>query len=168
MKISKLPQLPPGSTAASLLGLNFVGPTQYGLGVLFVSAQNAELYSEPFRPPTIGDLRIGPGHIMDAMARDYALLPEDMTAMSQPMGVCCVRAVLPACEKCGDLGRYDIWVTAAQGPLLLCEGCAGPLEGLQLGFGTATAIFTVDEMPWTIRDICDRITEELGRPSLWA
>lgn len=105
---------------------------------------------------------------MDAMARDYALLPEDMTAISPPMGVCCVRAVLPACEKCGDLAHFDIWATAAQEPQLLCEGCAEPLEDMQLGSGAATAIFTLDEMPWTIRDICDSITEELGRPSLWA
>jgi hypothetical protein len=53
-------------------------------------------------------------------------------------------------------------------PQLLCEACATPLEGVPLGAGSATAIFTLEQLDWATRDICDNINAELGRPSLWA
>ena len=52
-------------------------------------------------------------------------------------------------------------------PAMLCDACAPPLEGLPLSGGPATAILTLNELHWTIRDICDDITAEIGRPRPW-
>ena len=57
---------------------------------------------------------------------------------------------------------------AAQLPSLLCDSCAEPLDGLELGTGSATCILTFADLPRAARDICDPITAELGRRSLWA
>jgi hypothetical protein len=74
---------------------------------------------------------------------------------------------LPACESCGEPPRYDIWASASLTPALLCESCAEPLNGLDLGAGSVTYVLTFAELPWEVRDICDNVTSELGRPSLW-
>jgi hypothetical protein len=167
MNITQLPQLPPENAPVSLIGIDFAGPRQYAFGVMFVRAANGEALSDVEYITTIGDPHFAPWHVFDSMARDYALLPESLTASAIPMGICCVREALPACERCAAPGRYDIWASPGQCPALLCERCAEPLDGLELGVGSATYIFTLAEMHWEIRLICDRITSELGRPSLW-
>src|SRR4051794_18225722 len=129
IQMHMLPQLPTVGTEATLAGARFVGPDQYALGAMFVKAANGVFLCD-VEDPLIGELRIGPEHIMDSMSRDYALLPELLTGCTVPMGVCCVRDSLPTCERCGAEARYDVWATASQAPVLLCEPCAEPLAGL--------------------------------------
>jgi hypothetical protein len=115
----------------------------------------------------VGDPWIRPEHIMDYLCRDFALLPEALISATRPLEVCSVRETLPDCDVCDGLARYDIWATPFQAPGLLCEACAEPFDGVELGAGSATYLLTLEEMPWQIRDICDDVTRALGRRSLW-
>lgn len=145
----------------------YAGENQYALAVMFRGALSGKSLDDRGGVPVVGDPRLGPRHVMDGLVRDYALLPEHLTCMTQPMGVCRVLDYLPACEECGQNARYDMWATPWQLPVLLCEECAAPAEGAVLGLGAVTCLLTFGELHWTIRDICDRVTDELGRPSLF-
>lgn len=166
--MAMLPTLPLDRGTVDVIGVDFVGGTQYALGVLFAQALNGEAPDQFEYEPYVGYPQLGPHHVMDSMARDYALLPEDLTASTVPMNVCCVREVLPTCDGCGSPARYDVWPNSDRSAALLCESCIEPLAGTALGTGSATYVATLAEMPWAIRDICDRVTAELGRPSLWS
>lgn len=168
MDISMLPTIPSEHelNEVSIAGVRFAGPNQTDLGEFFVMVLNGVATYGDHQFPTMGDLDIGPHHIIDGLVRDYALLPEELTATSAPMAVCCAREVLPPCEACGEPARYDIWATAWQEPQLLCVSCAAPLEGQELGTGSATYIFTLDDIP-SYRAWCDLVTTELSRPSIW-
>lgn len=166
--MAMLPSLPAEPRTVSLDSIEFAGSMQAALGYLFLGVLNGEQPHIVPPEPTIGGPDIGPGHILDSLAHDYALLPDDLTCATSAMNVCCVRQDLPACEGCGGPGRYDIWPNAYQSPAMLCETCAQPHNGVELGTGSATYVLTLDEMPLDIRGICDKITTELGRPSLWS
>lgn len=169
MDISTLPPLPTERELAevSIAGIRFAGPNQEDMGDFFATFVNGVATYGDHMFPTIGDPQMGPHHIIDGLVRDYALLPEELTGTTVPMAVCCVREVLPACEACGEPGRYDIWATAWQSPQVLCVCCAEPLEGQELGAGSATYITIPGEISASTRRWCDAVTAELGRPSLW-
>jgi len=81
-------------------GTQFAGENQYALAYTFSKAQ-VDVDMTDAHKPVIGKAQMGPVAVMDSLCRDYALLPEQLTILSQPFGICRVVDRFPTCERCG-------------------------------------------------------------------
>lgn len=147
-------------------GVQFAGPSQGALSILFLRALAGEWLDNV---PLIGQPHIAPEHLIDHLARHHLLIPEEVTCLGDPLAVCAVVDELPTCGGCaGSAARFDAWATRSGPAMLLCTTCASPYLGRTLGLGSVTYLLTYDEVHWSIRDICDQVTAELGRESIWS
>ena len=75
---------------------------------------------------------------------------------------------LPACDSCGQDARYDTPGTPWALPCFLCPDCWSETSNTHLGPGESTYLMLLNEVPTAVREVCDALTDELHRPSLWS
>ena len=159
---------PPADRArACLAGVSLVGENQYAVAYLFVKANLGEWPAADTPRPRVGDPCLGPHHMMDGVVRDYALLPDELHPGRAPRWVCAAWST--HCRSAGD-ATVTHATTSQHGSVGLpgSGASAAPRasSGWELGGQTATLLLTWDEVPGTIRETCDGLTDELGRARL--
>jgi hypothetical protein len=107
-------------------------------------------------------------HVLDYLARNHMLLPEDVTMWSRSTGTVAVVDKLARCGECGqEDARYDVPGSPWAQPRSLCPTCWDQTGETHLGPAEGAYLMLLTEVPSEVRVICDDITAELERPSLW-
>jgi hypothetical protein len=109
-------------------------------------------------------------HVLDYLARAYALIDDDMGAITHPAGTVYVSCEpLPECVLCCDPARYDT-LLAFQGRRTngyACERCLRLHGDHTLDAAHTTYMMTADQVSPQVRAVLAEQYQRLGREPNW-
>jgi len=108
-------------------------------------------------------------HVLDRLARSEDLVPEEQALTRPAAGTVAVIGRLPDCDLCGHPARYDgqLTVNGTKAAAFACPTCYDEYGSGALGATGDVYLMTWTEVPSEVRRVCDELTAQLGRPSLW-
>jgi hypothetical protein len=139
---------------------------------------DTQILSEVTWPARDGSGRLAPPpdcHFLDQLVRGHDLLGEadehyHVEVVGQ--GAQTVAELLrgEACDLCRGHGRYSarIWWQGRRQHGVLCAACYDQHGDGQLGGTRDWFLFTLDDVPARVQEVCDVLTGRLDRDSLWS